>query len=97
MSDSLKHFLLVFDHAQGALRREQHFDDVSEAIAAYEAAEAEFDATSMVEVVLIGSDSIETVRETHANYFDGTAALAKALVEILRGHPIVARTSSRND
>jgi hypothetical protein len=30
-------------------------------------------------VVLIGSDSLDTVRRTHANYFDGTAALERLL------------------
>jgi hypothetical protein len=80
----LKHFLLIFDHAEGRLLSHDEFGDVSEAIAAYEDAEARFDANANIEVVLIGSDSFETVRETHANYFDGTAALAKALVDIFR-------------
>jgi hypothetical protein len=30
-----------------------------------------------VEIVLIGSDSLETVKVTHANYFDGTVAVSK--------------------
>jgi hypothetical protein len=29
------------------------------------------------ELVLIGSDSLETVKITHANYFDGTVAVSK--------------------
>jgi hypothetical protein len=33
-------------------------------------------------VVLIGSDSIETVRLTHANYFDGSVAISKYLVDL---------------
>lgn len=31
---------------------------------------------SAIEIVLIGSDSLDTVRLTHANYFDGSAAAA---------------------
>ena len=31
------------------------------------------------EVVLSGSDSLDTVRRTHANEFDGTAALERLL------------------
>ena len=81
----LKHFLLVFDHAAGRLLSHEEFDDVDEAARAYQAAEEQYDHAAQLEVVLIGSDSFETVRETHANYFDGTAALAKALVDILGG------------
>jgi hypothetical protein len=33
-----------------------------------------------MEIVLIGSDSLETVMLTHANYFDGTASVSKYLV-----------------
>jgi hypothetical protein len=33
-----------------------------------------------IDIVLIGSDSIETVRLTHANYYTGKAAVSKYLV-----------------
>lgn len=82
-NEPLKHFLLVFDHAAGQLLSHVEFGDVEAALRAYERAEASYDLSSNIEVVLVGSDSLETVRETHANYFDGTAALAKALVTIL--------------
>lgn len=86
--DPLKHFLLVFDHAAGRLLSHDEFEDVEAAIDAYERMEASHDSTSRMEVVLIGADSFETVRATHANYFDGTAALAKALVGIFQNvHP----------
>lgn len=83
-SQPLKHFLLIFDHAAGKLLSHVEFDEVEAALDAYEGAEASYDSSSNIEVVLVGSDSFETVRETHANYFDGTAALAKALVTITR-------------
>jgi hypothetical protein len=35
-----------------------------------------------IEIVLIGSDSLETVKITHANYFDGTVAVSKYFVGI---------------
>ena len=76
----LRHFLIVFDHRQGRIIRDASFDDVNEAVTVYSKTEREYTANSMVEVVLIGSDSIETVRRTHANYFDGTAALEKYLI-----------------
>lgn len=73
---SLKHFLLVFDHDAGELVRCDEFSDARKAVDAYSAIERENEAEAnggRLEIVLIGSDSIETVRRTHSNYFGGTA------------------------
>jgi hypothetical protein len=35
-----------------------------------------------MEIVLIGSDSLDTVKLTHANYFDGSVAISKYLVGV---------------
>jgi hypothetical protein len=40
------------------------------------------DTSDAIEIVLIGSDSLETVKVTHANYFDGTVAASKYFVGI---------------
>lgn len=93
--EPLKHFLLIFDHAVGQLLSHDEFSDVDAAISAYEDAESQYDTNSKIEVVLIGSDSFETVRETHANYFDGTVALAKALVDIFRNLQSPAKIDSQ--
>lgn len=62
---------------------EQHFEeDAKGALAAYAAKEAEHRDDHTFELVLIGSDSIETVRLKHANYFDGTASVSKYLAGI---------------
>jgi hypothetical protein len=53
--------------------------DPAEALHAYDAAERHFAVQEHIEVVLIGSDSLDTLRRTHANYFDGTAALERLL------------------
>jgi hypothetical protein len=82
MTDKLVHFLLVFDHQAGELIEQTQFNDSEAAVAAYSAKEAEFQGQKLVEIVLIGSDSIETVRLTHANYFDGTVAINKWLAGI---------------
>jgi hypothetical protein len=82
MSDRLQHFLLVFDHEAGVLLEVRDFGvEIDAALAAYAAKENELRAAPKCEVVLIGSDSIETVKLTHANYFDGTVA-SKYLVGI---------------
>ncbi|EQD32094.1 hypothetical protein B1A_19616, partial [mine drainage metagenome] len=49
-------------------------DDSEAAVLAYAAKERELQGDTALEVVLIGSDSLETVRRTHANYFQGPAA-----------------------
>lgn len=78
---SIKHFLIVFDHEKGKLEDLVQFDiDSEKAVAAYSAKGRELQGGKLVEIVLIGSDSLETVRLTHANYFDGSVALSKYLV-----------------
>lgn len=71
---AIKHFLLVFDHAQDKLLESKDFgSDSAAAIAAYTEAEKRFWNDSTKDVLLVGSDSIETVKITHSNYFEGTA------------------------
>ena len=84
MNERIQHFLLVFDHARGKLIDIKDFgEDADAAVAAYAATEAEFSDQKSIEVVLVGSDSIETVKVTHANYFDhDTASASKYLAGI---------------
>jgi len=68
----LIHFLLVFDHLAGALVGDpQEFSDATEAANAYAQLEREHRGDRHLEIVLVGSDSIETIRQTHGNYFAG--------------------------
>lgn len=90
MSENAKilHFLLVFDHNEGRLIEQIDFGrDGDRAVQAYSAKEREYHDRKDVEIVLVGSDSIETVKMTHANYFDGTIALSKWLYGILPEMP----------
>lgn len=78
MAPVVQHFLLVFDHALAKLVHEDSFgEDLDAAVAAYSAMEAQHRDHANIDIVLVGSDSIETVRHTHANYFDGSAFLGK--------------------
>lgn len=80
----LKHFLLIFDHEQGRLLEDIRFNEDSDAaVAAYAQKELEYRDRDLIEIVLIGSDSLETVQLTHANYFDGTVAISKYLAGLL--------------
>jgi hypothetical protein len=83
VTQKIQHFLLVFDHEAGALVDLQEFGtDSDAAVAAYSAKEKDYEDRKMVEIVLIGSDSIETVKLTHANYFDGSVAVSRYLAGI---------------
>lgn len=74
----IQHFLLVFDRDAGKLIEIESFGtDSDRAVAAYADRERELPKDSRLEVVLIGSDSIETIRKTHANYFDGVSSISK--------------------
>ena len=79
----MQHFLLVFDHHHGDLvSLEQFGSDSEHALARYAMVEDEHQADPLIEIVLIGSDDLATVKLTHANYFDGTVAVSKYLAGI---------------
>lgn len=80
----IQHFLLVFDHEKGRLVELQEFGhDSKAAVAAYAATEEKLRDRGHMEIVLLGSDSLDTIRLTHANYFDGSATVkSKYLVGI---------------
>lgn len=70
--DTIQHFLLVFDHSCDELVQELHFGtDTQSATQRYNELEKQFRGDLTKDIVLIGSDSIETVKVTHANYFHG--------------------------
>lgn len=72
MAQSLIHFLLVYSLDARRLIHQEEFNDARLAAAAYEAAEAKYRNNTEVtrfEVVLVGADSIETVKRTHGHYF----------------------------
>lgn len=65
------HFLLVYDLKRQELVARELFEDVDEAVRAYAARENDHLGDPTVEIVLIGADSLETIKHTHASYFDG--------------------------
>ena len=70
---TLKHFLLVFDPATGREARVDVFEHAGPALDAYRDAERRFRGQQGIQVVLIGADSLATIRRTHSNYFDDTS------------------------
>ncbi len=68
---ALEHFLIVYDVKAQALRDTVPLGSDGEAAAkAYADYEQEHRDEEGVEVVLIGADSIDTIRRTHPQYFD---------------------------
>lgn len=71
---SIKHFLLVFDHAVDKLVEVKEFGiDSTAAMAEYSAREKKYSDNLAVDIVLVGSDSLETVKITHGTYFNDEA------------------------
>lgn len=64
------HVLLVYSLEDQQLVKEQQFEDAKEAMAAYISVEREHLRDDNYEIVLIAADSEETIRHTHASYFN---------------------------
>ncbi len=79
MSQSMVHFLLVFDHAKGELISQESFREAPRAAAAYAAAEEQHRDAKDLEIVLVGADSIETIQITHGQYFASSPFASKYL------------------
>ncbi|MDN4175617.1 hypothetical protein QWY28_21830 [Nocardioides sp. SOB77] len=70
----IQHFILVFDRHAGHLLDQLDFGtNAKKALGKYEELEREHRENAFMDIVLVGSDSIDTVKITHANYFDGSA------------------------
>ncbi len=70
MSDFI-HFLLVFNRASGELVSMDKFVDQEIATSALSLLERSHEDEEQIEVVLISSDSVETLKKTHGHYFSG--------------------------
>ncbi len=86
MADSIKHFLLVYDHEAGHLIAVEEFGgEAKKALTRYEALESLHRHERQMDIVLVGSDSLDTVRVTHANYFDSEGTLNQVEAYLRRG------------
>ena len=65
MSDPILHYLIVFDRRTLGREILEFGEDIQAALAAYAQKEDEYEDDSSIEVVLVGSDSIESVKGTH--------------------------------
>jgi hypothetical protein len=65
----IKHFLVVYDLAVGKASVREFGTDYDAALAAYAEAEGDLATRDVYDIVLIGSDSLETIKRTHSSYF----------------------------
>ena len=84
-ADRIQHFLLIYDRRKDQLMSHESFgEDADAAMTAYRAAEIEYRDRPEMDIVLIGSDSLETVKITHSTYFTGAAARVLQRVQELQ-------------
>lgn len=69
MTKATRYFLLTFRVADRSVAVEDFGADETAATDAYSRLEREVGEHGEAEVVLVGADSIETVRKTHSHYF----------------------------
>lgn len=83
-----KYFLLVYHLDTQELAVEEFGADDAAAAATYSQREHQYRDDDTVEVVMVGADSLDTVRKTHSHYFAGTTGgpvseLERELVALL--------------
>jgi hypothetical protein len=70
-AEDIKHFLVVYDiHAGNADVTE--FVDYEEALRRYDELEKQFIDSDEFDIVLLGADSLDTIKRTHSSYFETT-------------------------
>ncbi len=72
------HFLLTYDRSERRLVNMERFHNGRKAVDAYDEREHEFADQPHIEVVLLGADSEEAIRVTHAIYFETDFSLEKS-------------------
>ena len=71
MTDAdIRHYLIVYDIPAGKAQVRDFGTDYGGAMAAYAEIEGEMRDRSDLDIVLVGADSLETVKRTHSSYFD---------------------------
>jgi hypothetical protein len=79
--DDIKHFLITFDPSTGLTAIRSFGTDYDAAQAAYAEAESADGVGGNLDIVLLSSDSLATIKKTHSSYFRGGNTGLKALLE----------------
>ena len=79
----IQHFILVYDRKLGQEVEQIHFGtDAKAAVTAYERLEARYRDVSSMDIVLVGSDSLDTIKVTHSTYFDDVESAFDQLLNL---------------
>lgn len=70
-SENIHYFLVMYDTNVGEAEVRE-FDDHEAAIGAYEEMEREARGRRNLDIVLLGADSLDTIKRTHSSYFETT-------------------------
>ena len=68
--DEIKHFLIIYDPDTGVVDVRPFDTDYDAAQIAYARAEQENGVDARLDIVLLGADSLETIKQTHSSYFN---------------------------
>lgn len=72
MSSVIRQFLLIIDRERDEMiAQDDYGTDSARAVAAYGEAERKYKDRPEVDVLLVGSDSLESVKVTHSTFFPG--------------------------
>lgn len=79
----IKHFLVTYDPESDQTKVEDFGTDYDGAQAAYAQAERASGFETKLNIVLLGADSLETIKQTHSSYFGGgVSRLGELLAEL---------------
>lgn len=78
--DAIKHFLVTFDPSTGLTGVKSFGTDYDAAQMAYAEAEESNGLGGKLDIVLLSSDSLATIKKTHSSYFGGGKAALKELL-----------------
>ena len=81
--DEIKYFLVTLDPASGQTEVQPFDTDCAAALDAYGEAERANGLLGPLNIVLLGSDSLETIKRTHSSYFPDKARLGEQLLSIV--------------
>jgi hypothetical protein len=79
--ECVQHYLVIYNRRAGKIVRRQWFQTSDTAMAARFEAEREFREEPDLEIVVLGADSWEALRQTHSRYFERVQELAESALE----------------
>jgi len=68
-TETSQYFLLIYDQSSRAVQVEEFGTDARRAASEYSERERQYRERPEIEVVLVGADSLDTIKKTHSHYF----------------------------